>query len=49
MAKPLEGKKIAILETDGVKQSDLTEPRKALDEAGANTVLISSAVGQFSE
>jgi protease I len=39
MAKPLDGKKIAILATDGVEQSELTEPRKALEEAGANTVL----------
>ena len=49
MAKPLEGKKIAILETDGVEQSELTEPRKALDEAGANTVLISPPSRQFRE
>jgi protease I len=45
MAKPQEGKKIAILATDGVEQSELTEPRKALEEAGANTVLISPTVG----
>ena len=43
MAKVLEGKTIAFLLTDGVEQSELTEPRKALDEAGAKTVLISPA------
>ena len=45
MAKVLEGKTIAFLLTHGVEQSELTEPRKALDEAGARTVLISPAAG----
>ena|ERR1700758_4064982 len=45
MAKPLEGEKIAILATDGVEQSELTEPRKALEAANAKTVLISPAAG----
>ena len=45
MAKVLEGKTIAFLLTDGVEQSELTEPRKALDEAGAKTVLILPAAG----
>jgi protease I len=31
--------KVAILATDGVEQAELAEPRKALDEAGATTVL----------
>ena len=35
----LAGMKVAILATDGVEQAELTEPRKALDEAGATTVL----------
>lgn len=43
MSKPLEGKRIAILLTDGVEQSELTEPRKALEKAGAKTILISPA------
>jgi hypothetical protein len=30
MAGKLDGKKIAILATDGVEQVELTEPRKAL-------------------
>jgi protease I len=37
----LQGKKIAILATDGVEQIELVEPRKALDDAGAETVLLS--------
>jgi protease I len=42
MAKDtLHGLKVAILATDGVEQVELLEPRKALDEAGANTTLVS--------
>jgi len=37
----LEGLKIAILATDGVEQAELTEPRNALDEAGADTDIVS--------
>jgi len=37
----LKGLKIAILATDGFEQSELTEPRKALDEAGATTEIVS--------
>ena len=33
--KQLNGKKVAILVADGFEQSELQEPRKALDEAGA--------------
>ncbi|MGN6385963.1 MAG: type 1 glutamine amidotransferase domain-containing protein [Verrucomicrobiota bacterium] len=39
--KELDGKKIAILVADGFEQSEMVEPRKALDKAGAKTVLIS--------
>ena len=35
MAANLKGKKIAILATDGFEEVELTEPRKALDQAGA--------------
>jgi protease I len=45
--KKLEGKTIAILATDGVEQVELVEPRKALDEAGAKTVLLSLETGQI--
>lgn len=37
----LDGVRVAILVTDGFEQVELTEPRKALDEAGAETHLVS--------
>lgn len=40
--KLLEGFRVAILATDGFEQAELEKPRKALDEAGAKTTLISS-------
>jgi protease I len=43
----LNGKRIAILATDGVEQVELTEPRKALDEAGAKTVVVSPKSGRI--
>jgi protease I len=39
----LRGKRIAILVTDGFEQSELLEPRKALDDAGATTMVVSPA------
>jgi protease I len=39
--KTLSGKKVAILVTDGFEQVELTEPRKALDQAGARTSIVS--------
>jgi protease I len=41
----LEGKTIAIIAADMVEQVELVEPRKALDEAGATTHLISMKPG----
>jgi PfpI family intracellular protease len=42
MAKDnLEGLNVAILVTDGFEQVELTDPRKALDEAGATTKIVS--------
>lgn len=38
--------KVAILVTDGFEQVELTEPRRALDEAGADTRLVSPKNGQ---
>jgi len=40
MAHQLSGKTIAILATDGFEEVELTEPRKALEEAGAETHII---------
>jgi deglycase len=39
--KELDGKKVAILVADGFEQEELTGPRKALEHAGAQTVVIS--------
>lgn len=46
MEKRIEGLKVAILVADGFEQSEMTEPRKALDEAGAKTFLISPVKGK---
>ena len=43
MPDTLRGKKIAILATDGFEQAELLKPRKALDDAGAETKLVSPA------
>ena len=40
MAHHLTGKRVAILATDGVEQVELTQPREALERAGAKTDLI---------
>lgn len=37
----LKGLKVAILVTDGFEQVELVEPRKALDQAGAETHVVS--------
>jgi protease I len=42
----LNGKKVAILVAEGFEQVELTEPRKALDEAGAHTSIVSPAKGE---
>jgi protease I len=41
----LDGMKIAILVTDGFEQIEMTEPRKALDIAGALTQIVSPMDG----
>jgi protease I len=43
----LNGHRVAILATDGVEQVELTEPRRALDEAGATTTVVSPADGEI--
>ena len=47
MANELNGKRVAIVATDMVEQVELLEPRKALDEAGATTELISIEPGKI--
>lgn len=43
----IQGMKIAILATDGFEQVELTEPRKAFDEAGAKTSVVSPKDGKI--
>ena len=47
MAKELQGCTIAVLATDGVEQVELTEPVKALKEAGADVRVISNKDGEI--
>jgi protease I len=47
MQGTLKGKKVAILATDGFEQVELTEPRKALDDAGATTQVIAPKAGEI--
>ena len=46
MAQELDGCKVAILVAEGFEQSELTEPKKALEAAGAKTSVVSPAKGQ---
>jgi deglycase len=43
----LNGKRIAILATDMFEQVELVEPRKALDDAGAETEIVSLESGEI--
>ena len=47
MAGELEGCIIAVLATDGVEQVELTEPVKALKEAGARVLVVSDKTRQI--
>ncbi len=47
MAQQLAGKKVAILATEGFEQVELTEPKKALEAAGATTHIISLKPGEI--
>jgi protease I len=42
----LVGKRVAILVADGFEQVELTEPKRALEAAGAQTSIVSPAQGQ---
>jgi len=46
MNADLNGKKVAILVADGFEQVELTEPREALEAAGADTDIVSPADGK---
>ena len=43
MKKTLDGKKVAILVADGFEQIELTSPQEALEDAGAETEIVSPA------
>lgn len=45
--KQLTGLRIAALATDGVEQVELTEPRKALEQAGAEVIVIAPKRGKI--
>src|ERR1700749_1576044 len=47
MSAKLQGKKIAIVATDGFEQVELTEPKKALEAAGATVDVISPKAGEI--
>jgi protease I len=46
MTNQLNGCSVAILVTDGFEQVEMTEPRKALEQAGAKITLVSPKNGQ---
>jgi protease I len=43
----LDGLRVAVLATDGYETSELTDPTRALQEAGARTTLVSNHDGQI--
>src|SRR5437588_12997743 len=47
MADKLEGKKVAILAADMFERVELEEPRKALEDAGATTEVVSIHDGEI--
>ncbi len=47
MEKQLQGKRIAILATDGFEQVELMEPKKGLEEAGAMVTVLSLEPGEI--
>lgn len=47
MPGELQGRKVAVLATDGVEQVEMTEPWKALEKAGAEVHLVSLKAGSI--
>jgi protease I len=47
MNEQLNGKRVAILATDGFEQSELLEPQRLLSEAGAEITIVSLQPGQI--
>ena len=42
----IQGKRVAILVAEGFELSEMTGPKKALEEAGAKTSIVSPAKGE---
>lgn len=47
MANRLDGRKIAVLATDGFEQVELTKPVQALKDAGATVIVVSPKSGEI--
>ncbi len=47
MSNKLDGKTVAILATDGFEQSELFEPKRALEDAGATVKIVSLKTGEI--
>src|SRR6476661_5957272 len=47
MSNELNGKRVAILAADGVEQAELERPRAAVEQAGAETELLSIESGEI--
>jgi len=47
MSDSLKGKRVAILATEGFEYAELTEPKKALEDAGAETQVVSPKEGKI--
>ncbi len=47
MAGELNGRRVAILAADGVERVELEQPRQALEDAGAHTVVVSINSGEI--
>lgn len=47
MSNKLEGKKVAILSTNGFEQSELFKPKQALEDEGATTHVVSPETGEI--
>jgi len=46
-SRPLAGRKVAVLATDGFEQIELTSPVQALKAAGADVAIVSLAAGEI--
>ena len=47
MANSIAGKRVAILATDGFEESELLQPKRTLEEAGAQTTVVSLKPGMI--